>query len=435
MKWLQVKSSQIDEIGYDSITETLGIRFKRGSEYQYSNVPEKLFNLMAASDSVGSFFGANIKNNPESYPFVKVEAENPTKSYIPAGTTDAPIFVAASETDNPGSALALVDTLKPEFVFAPGNMDSILMKIREQALAMVAGLNISTPKMRAEIKRVKNLVVKSRTYIDKMRVGYVSEEKKRLATVDAEARRIKDIFQGIEEEVARSLTEWENAEKERSDALERIVNYVNAIQPYLCPDIDSLMIFIAKVNAIEPETMQEWKVAAEVAKEKALSALTAELVKRQCAEAQQEELAKLRAESAARDEENRLAALKIALKEEAERAGKEALAAAEQMAKDAEAKAQADLIEAARKAEEAEQQAILDKKAAIEGERHRVEGEKRKAEAEAQARDADESHRLDVYKEASESLTDLGLVLSKEEASAIISAISNHCVPHVTITY
>ena len=44
MNWETVDSSQINEVGYDAASKTLGIRFKPGrtspaSEYHYSNVP------------------------------------------------------------------------------------------------------------------------------------------------------------------------------------------------------------------------------------------------------------------------------------------------------------------------------------------------------------------------------------------------------------
>ena len=46
MNWESVDSSQINEVGYDAASKTLGIRFKPGrtspaSEYHYSNVPPK----------------------------------------------------------------------------------------------------------------------------------------------------------------------------------------------------------------------------------------------------------------------------------------------------------------------------------------------------------------------------------------------------------
>lgn len=78
-------SSQIREFGYDAANKTLAIRFsgKSGEKtvYTYGNVPPELHDGMRAADadseqSVGKFFGANIKGKPDQFPFTKlVETE------------------------------------------------------------------------------------------------------------------------------------------------------------------------------------------------------------------------------------------------------------------------------------------------------------------------------------------------------------------------
>jgi hypothetical protein len=82
MIWQSVESSQIEQVGYDPETATLGIRFKptkkqaengeRGSEYHYANVEPKLHAALLAAESVGSYFGREIKPYPNVYPFTKV---------------------------------------------------------------------------------------------------------------------------------------------------------------------------------------------------------------------------------------------------------------------------------------------------------------------------------------------------------------------------
>jgi hypothetical protein len=67
----EVKSSQIEAIGYDDATSTLAIRFKGGSVYNYSNVPASVFEELSAAESVGSFFGKHIKPHVDLYPFKK----------------------------------------------------------------------------------------------------------------------------------------------------------------------------------------------------------------------------------------------------------------------------------------------------------------------------------------------------------------------------
>ena len=64
-----VDSSNIERIGYDSSSGTLRIEFKSNQTYDYSNVPENVFNELRSASSVGSYHAKNIKN---SYSFTKI---------------------------------------------------------------------------------------------------------------------------------------------------------------------------------------------------------------------------------------------------------------------------------------------------------------------------------------------------------------------------
>jgi hypothetical protein len=69
-----VESSQLTAIGYDSSTQTLGIKFKGPNPvaYHYAGVTAEVFAEMKASPSLGTFFGKRIRN---VYPFEKQPAE------------------------------------------------------------------------------------------------------------------------------------------------------------------------------------------------------------------------------------------------------------------------------------------------------------------------------------------------------------------------
>ena len=59
-----VSSSQIAAIGYNVETATLTIQFKRkGSVYEYSEVPEIIYANMLNADSVGKYFHEHIKGH------------------------------------------------------------------------------------------------------------------------------------------------------------------------------------------------------------------------------------------------------------------------------------------------------------------------------------------------------------------------------------
>jgi hypothetical protein len=64
-----VDSSTIERIGYDSNSSTLRIEFKSNRTYDYSNVPESVFDELKSASSAGSYHARNIKN---SYSYTQI---------------------------------------------------------------------------------------------------------------------------------------------------------------------------------------------------------------------------------------------------------------------------------------------------------------------------------------------------------------------------
>lgn len=58
-----VNSSNISEVGYDSKTKVLEIKFHRGGIFQYHPITEEAYNTFINSKSLGKWFYENIKNN------------------------------------------------------------------------------------------------------------------------------------------------------------------------------------------------------------------------------------------------------------------------------------------------------------------------------------------------------------------------------------
>lgn len=56
-----VDSSQIEGIGYNPLTQTLAIKFKRGGVYHYSGFPPAEWARFKGAESIGSHFYRNIK--------------------------------------------------------------------------------------------------------------------------------------------------------------------------------------------------------------------------------------------------------------------------------------------------------------------------------------------------------------------------------------
>ncbi len=58
---IPVGSSNLKEIGYDSNTKMLYVRFQNGTLYGYEDVPQHLYDDFFTADSMGSFYHSMIK--------------------------------------------------------------------------------------------------------------------------------------------------------------------------------------------------------------------------------------------------------------------------------------------------------------------------------------------------------------------------------------
>jgi len=57
-----VDSSVLKAVKYDAGSETLTLQFVEGDVYEYSGVPQKVYDSLMAADSKGSYFQDNIKD-------------------------------------------------------------------------------------------------------------------------------------------------------------------------------------------------------------------------------------------------------------------------------------------------------------------------------------------------------------------------------------
>jgi transglutaminase/protease-like cytokinesis protein 3 len=57
-----VHSSAIEAIGYDAITKRLRIRFTGGREYDFCDVPQRLYERFMAARSHGDFYNLHIRD-------------------------------------------------------------------------------------------------------------------------------------------------------------------------------------------------------------------------------------------------------------------------------------------------------------------------------------------------------------------------------------
>ena len=314
MEYVKVESSQIDSVGFGDGQfgpETLGIRFKNKSgvtEYHYQNVTPRMYQALVAAESVGKYFGANIKNNP-AYPFVKVEPDptQPTGKVTLESSGDTPPI--NGDSPSPSTSLAIIDKLDNSALFSSGGVtDAQLAAGREWYLSEAKKYDISTEAKRTELKRFARPLQKLRTGIEARAKEFTGETKRKIEAIDKEKRRLVRIVGDIEDAVLAPLTAWEQEEQARTT---RLANLVTGLaekgQPYSYPDIPSLESAISELESFDLSTMQEYKVGGESAIAASLRVLRPELERRKVAESERVELERLRAESAARAEKDRIA--------------------------------------------------------------------------------------------------------------------------------
>lgn len=60
-----VESSNVESVGYNPETETLHVRYKNGSLYEYAGVPQDTHEELMAAESVGQHLAQNVKGKFE----------------------------------------------------------------------------------------------------------------------------------------------------------------------------------------------------------------------------------------------------------------------------------------------------------------------------------------------------------------------------------
>ena len=79
----EVESSQLAAVGHDAETNTLRVKFKSGSTYDYANVSAQKFEAFLSAGSLGRFFGAEVKAKADDHPFTKIESVKTEENEAP----------------------------------------------------------------------------------------------------------------------------------------------------------------------------------------------------------------------------------------------------------------------------------------------------------------------------------------------------------------
>lgn len=271
------------------------------------------------------------------------------------------------ETEQQSTALINVEKLNPLAVFTEKGVDPILAEITKKVQEFVP--DISTAKGRKEIASMANKVARSKTLLDDLGKNLVADWKQKAKVVDDSRKKIRDELDELKTRVRAPLTDWETKEQERVVGFKNKIARMEklAFEAHSHSSSALLRSCLEELSKIVvDESWQEFQAIGQTTWDTANKLLINGLANRVEHERQQEELAHFR-------------------KLEAER-----------VAKDAEAKAQAQIAERARveaeqKAKAQLERAEAEKNAAIEAqkraeERARMIEENAKQEAEKAAR-------------------------------------------------
>lgn len=317
---------------------------------------------------------------------------------------------------------------KPAELFAPGGLDSILSRIESEAKALVP--DVTTAKGRKEIASLAAKVAKAKTYLDALGKDYTEDMKRTTKAVDEVRRAMRDRLDALKEQVRRPLTDWEQAETDRVDAIRaRMVGLIREATPGL-PSA-TYAAAIAELEAVDvDESFAEFRADAQSAKEGSPYRLT---VARDVAIRREAEAARLAAEAEAARAKAQQEREEHIAREAAERATREARERAER-----ERQAHAEAMELERLAREAAEararEAERDRLAAIERERQRQIQAEAARVAEEAARRADEDNRERVHAEIAGDLVAATDWLECD-LMEIVDAIAAGKIRHLHITY
>lgn len=351
-------------------------------------------------------------------------------------------------------------------LYTQNGLEGFLEQIRKSVNEVP---DLSTAKGRARIASLAAQVSRSKTAVEKPGREYLKRLKELPKEVEAELRRFVTECDVIRDETRRPLTEWEQAEESRKNALQQRLNDLRALGDVIGADGNYLPSVDIQARISEAKSValdDSWEdVAAEagIAKDATIQKLEAAFIVAKQREDQAAELERLRVEAeekarVEREEKLKREAAEAARLEAEQKAQAEREAAArrelelkiqaeqaERARVEAEQRAEREKKEAAERAER-EKQAAIDaekRRAQEEADRIRREAEAREAEriaeqqriaAEEAARAADVKHRKIVGTEIVTALL-AHTSLSREQAIEVLTALKDGLVPRANINY
>lgn len=333
--------------------------------------------------------------------------------------------------------------------------DGFYQKVKEQY--WIDAPDISTEESRDRIRSAAAKVAKLKRDVERQADSLKAEAANVVKTINAGKKEALDKMQELQDTIRKPLTDWEDLDKNRIAGHEAKIAEIEALKQH-AQDIDpaELDLRLEALGGIAQRDWQEFGNRATMAINMTRDHLTATKGRRVKEIADAAELAELRRkqeEQERKDREDRIAkeataAAEAAAKIEAERKAKSAAEAqanvqrAAQEANERAAKAEADKLAAAQKAEQdrvaaaekAEADRVAAEAAATKREQERQAAETKRVADETAMREKDKTHKAKIHNEILAALSELHSG-SQEEMKAIIKAIAQGKIPHVSIGY
>lgn len=310
--------------------------------------------------------------------------------------------------------LVVAEKLDALALFTGPAMDPLVDEIRKRVLQHVP--DMETVAGRKAVASLAFKVASSKVILDNLGKDLVADWKEKAKKVDLVRKKMRDDLDLLRDEVRQPLTEWEEAEA----AKERQI-------------------------ALDAQYDRQWDEAYRMhdlfERERIVREKEAELARQEAERKAKEQTERIEQERKEREE-------RIA-REAVERATREAMEAAERKQREHEAalarekaraeQAERDRIASEERAKAAQASAVRAAEQRARDEADRKERERlaaEKAERERQEKlAANKKHRAKIEQETTDSLIELGLVLSREEAQKIVVAAREGKIKHISMNY
>lgn len=374
-----------------------------------------------------------------------------------------------------GEIVALQAVVVPDVLLDPTG--DLVKKMLDAVRGKVSGIvfDVNDQKQRDEAKSLAYKVSRTKTAFGNPAAEFSKDLKEQPKIVDGNRKLWADEMDKIRDEIRQPVTEWEDREKAKQDAINKRIDDIR--QSGI--DLDGLSVdaLMERLNhaaqLVADFDFSESASAAKTISDTVASRISEAIKARRDADraaaelkAAQEELERLRkqeedrviaerldaekkeaaeqasrqaridAEEAHKREMERIEAERVAEREAAERKAREAQEAADKAERDRLQAIEDARQESARAEQEriaALERAEIEKQEAIESERKRAADEKAQAEAEAAKREANKAHYRKVNNEAVACLVKVGL--TEDQAKLAVTAIAKREVDHVQIIY